>query len=419
MNLLEKTDRFIGPLARTCVRVFSTKAIIYIVGFFLSVYVARMLGAAEKGRYAVFSSIVAFVVQFEYLGMSSAVVYYTSKDKNNAEKCYASILLLSFCALLLNTILFFFFSFFGLTFGLGKYLLFISFLTGTLQLLYMFITNFYIGINRISTVNSIELCNSLLLLSLVLVYGTITKSLSSNSMAFMSLANLLIVLSVAFFLLKIHINIHVEKFFLVRLLKYGLKSYLACLACALVLKVDIFMLKSFLPDEQVGIYSLAANLSELFYTVSSSVALVAFPKFSSLTKFNEKQAYMKKLLYGMFFISVPILLLLGFTAPFFIHLCYGNEYFESVSPFRILLPGIFFWSYFNYLTIFFSSENKFIHTIWVPFALTVINIVMNRYLIPRSGINGAAIASSITYFAGFIMLAFCYIIYCNGRKKHA
>lgn len=411
----QKIKKKIGPLSKSIAKVFSVKVVIYIVSFFSSVYIARTLGPTEKGHYALFQTIVMFIVQFEFFGMSSAITYYVSKNSNDIDKCYGSIIFISFCSFLLNSLLFLIFYLFKINFGLTAISLFMSFFCGTFSLFTMLMSNFFIAQNKLGLFNISELLSCSLLFIFAFLFKSFYHTLNSSSMIILYTTNILIIFLIQVFFSK-SIKPYFDFSYLKMLFKYGLKSYLACLAVSLVLKVDIFMLNSMVSADDIGIYSLAVNLSDLFYTVSSSVILIVFPKFASLENIKDKILYMNKLLKGMFFITIPILLIFGILAPLFITIFYGEAYAESADVLRILLPGVFFWTYFNYFSIFFASENKFLHTIWIPVLATLLNIGLNLYLIPRISIQGAAISSSITYFIGCTILAFFFFKNYNTKK---
>lgn len=412
----KKINQNMGELSKNVARVFSVKILIYIITFLSSVYIARALGPSEKGCYAIFQTIVAFIVQFEFLGISNAVTYYASKNKDCSGKCFGVILFVFLVSLFLNSIIFLILYINKVDYGFNGVLFFLVFLTGSLSLLYMLISNLFVGLNNISKFNFLELSSCIMLLLFSASCYMLTGKLTSRSMVIITLSNLLLVNFLSIIFLR-GIKPLFEKVFFVELIKYAFRSYLSCLAVALVLKIDIFMLKRYVSDEQLGLYSLAVNLAELFYMVSSSIVLVVFPKFSSIADFGEKAVYMKRLLKGMFFISVPVLLAFAFIAPIFIKFFYGVDYAYSSYSLRILLPGIFFWTYYNYFSVFFASENKFIHTIWIPIVATALNVFLNYFLIPRFGINGAAVASTITYFSSCLLIAFCYINHYNAKMR--
>jgi O-antigen/teichoic acid export membrane protein len=80
-----------------------------------------------------------------------------------------------------------------------------------------------------------------------------------------------------------------------------------------------------------------------------------------------------------------------------IGLLYGPAYLPAVGPLLIVLPGILMLSLFNLLVRNFMSRNKQRITIVAGIVGLVANTVLTIVLVPRLGINGAALASTASY----------------------
>jgi len=84
---------------------------------------------------------------------------------------------------------------------------------------------------------------------------------------------------------------------------------------------------------------------------------------------------------------------------------YGAEYVKSVNAMLIILPGIVVMSIYKVLTRNFSSRNRQQVSIMAACIALLVNLCLNFFWIPRFGIEGAALASTVSYtVAGVILL---------------
>ena len=171
------------------------------------------------------------------------------------------------------------------------------------------------------------------------------------------------------------------------------------------------MLNYFSNDYEVGIYSLAVNLVDMSYMVSSSISIILFPKLGTLKSILEKKILMKNL----FLVSTPILiliyLLMGGLAPYAINILYGEQYIDTVKILQILIPGAFCWASSNYFFQFFASENKLLPTVLIPVLSLIANVILNYYLIPIIGNKGAAFASTCSYAICLVGMVVSYSVH--------
>jgi O-antigen/teichoic acid export membrane protein len=73
------------------------------------------------------------------------------------------------------------------------------------------------------------------------------------------------------------------------------------------------------------------------------------------------------------------------------------------------LPGIFTLSVGKVLVGEMLAREKIRFTVWVGAAATLVNIAGNLVLVPRMGISGAALASSISYSLVSLIVTWYYV----------
>ena len=76
---------------------------------------------------------------------------------------------------------------------------------------------------------------------------------------------------------------------------------------------------------------------------------------------------------------------------------------DSIIPFLYLIPGVVLLSYARILSHFFAGIGRPEINTYVASFTTLLNISLNIYLVPKFGVKGAAIATSITYASNMII----------------
>ena len=86
-----------------------------------------------------------------------------------------------------------------------------------------------------------------------------------------------------------------------------------------------------------------------------------------------------------------------FLADIVIEILYSSNFNPTVAPLQWLLPGVFALSVGRVLVAELLAREKPQYMVWASGAATLINIAGNLLLVPRMGITGSAIASSVSY----------------------
>lgn len=160
-------------------------------------------------------------------------------------------------------------------------------------------------------------------------------------------------------------------------------------------------------SKDVGIYSVSskgAEFAEFFFGV---VTLAGAPIFSSLYAKNDKeqmQRFMTMVTRTIFWVSLPaVAVMLIWTAPFL--RLFGKEFTEGITVMRLTLSSYFLASLFGFVEValVISGHQKDLTKLFGLAA--ALNVAFSLILIPRWGIVGAAVASSISILVLKILLA--------------
>lgn len=178
-------------------------------------------------------------------------------------------------------------------------------------------------------------------------------------------------------------------------------------------RVDSYILMALLGIAPFGLYSVAVNGGEMLLWLSRPIATVMSREIggaqddrsAELTACTIRVSAALTALCGS-------LLLVG--APILIHLLYGGRFSAAVAPLRLLLPGVVAVSSFG------AFASYFIVRLGRPLAITIINATMIVVqiaaclaFVPRYGMSGAALSSTITYLFGAAASTW-YFCRCSG-----
>jgi len=184
-----------------------------------------------------------------------------------------------------------------------------------------------------------------------------------------------------------------------KMLKDSWPLIITGLAIMIYMRIDQVMIKEMLGEREVGLYSAAVGLSELFYAIPVLICQSIFPSIVNAKRISEKLYFsrLQKLYTVMARTSIGIAIAMTFLSSWLVTIIYGDAY-TSAGP---ALAVIIWAGVFVFIGVasgnWFISENLQRYSTINTTVGAVINILLNLILIPRYGIYGAAIASVIAF----------------------
>ena len=150
-------------------------------------------------------------------------------------------------------------------------------------------------------------------------------------------------------------------------------------------------------------------MATLLWYLPNTVGVVLFPALSS--EGNEKDIHDFSALVCRHTLLINSLgaIGLGLVGRYLILFLYGAEYTNSVNAMLIILPGVAVMSIYKVLTRNFSSRNRQQVSIMAATISLIVNICLNFAWIPKYGIGGAALASTISYITFSLFMLFFFI----------
>jgi O-antigen/teichoic acid export membrane protein len=193
------------------------------------------------------------------------------------------------------------------------------------------------------------------------------------------------------------------------LFNQGWVVFLGSIFAIIYLKVDQVMLKWLVGSKEVGVYAVAATLSEAWYFVPAAIVASFFPKLIKLKQENQQEYnYRLQQLFDLLFvIALIVAVFITLFAQPVITTLFGSSYTGAVG---ILVVHV--WAaLFIFIRAAFSKwiliENFLMFSVISQGLGAFANIGLNYWLIPGYGGLGAAYATLFSYAAAsYISLVF-------------
>ncbi len=174
---------------------------------------------------------------------------------------------------------------------------------------------------------------------------------------------------------------------------------------SIYMKVDQVMIKEMLDVTQVGYYSVAVKLSEVWFSVGVIICNSLFPAIVNAKKVSKEFYYQRLQNLFLFLVIIAYLLaiIVYFLSDFIILALYGKEFIKASSVLTIHIFSVIF----VYLGVssgrWLINENKTMLNFYRNLGGMAINIMLNVVFIEKYGIVGAAYASLIAYIIAFYL----------------
>lgn len=168
-----------------------------------------------------------------------------------------------------------------------------------------------------------------------------------------------------------------------------------------------------------SIYGAAVTAAEVLNTLAQSIGAVVFARMTgghradaiAVTGIATRQT-----LISSTFAAIGMSVIFPFLFATYGH---HHAYDKAIIPFFILLPGLIVKAASNIVIQYATNSLGQPKTaIWMNGAAALINFSICLFLVPALGINGAALASTISYLAGFIIYIFWFHKVTGDPIKH-
>ena len=391
---------------------------------YTSIILIRILSKSTFGLWSYSLTIIKFFLIFAGFGAANAVLQFCSIEKTKVGKTQFFYYGLSYGILttLFISLIIFISTFFINYSVIGSNIIIRSlFLMPLLVFFYRIISN-YLRSNfkniEYSIINSINTI-LILLFTIVGAYFFNIKGLIFGRY----LSYLLTVLIGYFFVKKLIINNKdLEKLNNIQKKEFTSFSIISALTNSvsqMLYLIDIFLIGLILGSSVIiASYKTATIIPFNLNFIAISIMTIAYPYFAS--KYKQKKIikkYFYKLQIILFIVNTFIGIILFIFAPFVIVTLFGNNYSDSILPFRILLIGFVFAGTFRIPAgNLLLSLKKVKINFYIAIFCGLINIGLNYYLIKMYGSIGAALATVFVIIVSSVLSNIYLLNYLNKSE---
>lgn len=367
-----------------------SEMLIILFGISNSIIINRTLGPEGKGSFSYILLIAGTAAMILELGISTGISFYSGSRSGHSRdkmKTFSFVLVLFWIAISVLAI--------GFTyiFFSSRFIPILIILVFLVQLSQKFILGNMLGRARIAFYNlfriiplAIELCGLIILV----IAGAVLTPVKAVMIYGISLSVPLLVSFVAMFPFKWEMPAGKD---LKDMWRYSFYVYLANLMSFLNYRIDMFLIKFFLPIEYLGWYSVSVFFIEKARIFSSSTSIINFAY-----KINDKArssfAFTVRIVNSTGLLLSLLIACLGYPIIVFL---YTHDFAPAYLPLLILTPAILANGFAKMISSELSADNIVRFQLFASFVSIVANVILNFILIPLMHISGAALASFVSY----------------------
>lgn len=389
--------------------------------FFLSIInttiLSRLLGPEGKGIVDVGNNILSFATLILGMGFAASNVYFLGKKKESLNKIFGNNILIVVLGVIVLVPLYFIQIHWQFKFlqGVTNLQMLIVFVTVPLIVFKSSMINVLLGLQDIVEYNRINIVDRVL--SLVLLAGFLLVAVSPTAAMLSILAGtaLICVWQMYDFVIKRKVSPQLDSPLMKGMLVYGLKAQAGNIIQRLNYRLDVFIVNYYLPIEQVGIYGIAVVLAETLWGVTGSIATIVFPIAAASTNKEEMYTFTNQITRVSFSIIIIFSVIIALVGKTFIILWFGPAFASAAGALLWLLPGISIFSVSNILASYLAGVGLVEKNIYSSIVSLIVTVVLDIYLIPKIGINGASISTSLSYIVFTLMTMWFYIRHTQAR----
>jgi O-antigen/teichoic acid export membrane protein len=192
-----------------------------------------------------------------------------------------------------------------------------------------------------------------------------------------------------------------------KLIGFAIPKTITSISVMILMSFDIFCVTYFLGVSYTGLYNAAIPIARIILTVSSSIGIPLLPAISEDAARSSRHiaSYMHTALIQISVVTIPFIIVCTVYAEEIIVFFFGPAYQEAHAALIILSVAMFFMAYCSVFSVLFQGMG----TPQIPMKIVlgglVCNMLLNVWLIPRWGIEGAAYATLLSMGVIFFSLS--------------
>lgn len=372
--------------------------IIICIGFFTSWVISRTLGAELQGVYNLAILIPNLMYNFLNFGQDTSTMFFLSNKTINKRDLIDNMIPVSIFYTIISTLLGTLFIFLlkdSMFTEVSNNTLIFALIISPLTFLNNNLTAVLKSEGKFFIVNKVQVINKIIyfLICTILFFIVDVNIVIFANIIILSISIISLWKKIGIKSIRIKFNKEYQK----KNISYGFKGYLANMITFLNYRLDTFIIKALSKSTMtVGQYGVSVTLAEQVWVFASAISSVMFPYITSIEN-DEDKSKVTSLTFKIVMVVTFMAIIVLFFASNLIRFVYGEDYYGSIIPLKILLIGVFSLSLGKILANDIASRGKPELNALSNLIGLLVNVIFNILLIPRFGIVGAAMATSISY----------------------
>ncbi len=197
-------------------------------------------------------------------------------------------------------------------------------------------------------------------------------------------------------------------------LGFGLQTHASNVLSFLNYRADMFILNAYAGEADVGRYSIAVSFTTAVWLLPRALSTLVVPRVALLSSAKGDETEAHRAMVETKSIRHTTLLVLASSAflaaalVVIVVLLYGPNFRPAIVLGLILLPGTALLGIAGVLGSIIVGRGRPTLTLWAALVTTPVAVVLYLVLVPKLGAVGAATASTLSYTFGFVIGAWLY-----------
>ena len=379
-----------------------TRVLNLLIGFITMLMGTKVLGPAEWGiGFTMLTDLTFLLIGVELIA-GNGLVYFTPRKKLSTlmKVSYTWIVLV----IALYALLFWILSHYPVTFDriVPKGYEGLTLLLVLVYSFHEFNLNVFLGKEKVSTYNWIFLLQILVQVCSMALFIFVFHIHDAHAFVYSLLCGYSTAFVIGFIVLLPMVGKDgYDPFFLTakEMLKYGSVIQLSTLVSTLNRRMSIFLLRQHCTEDAVGVYGAGSQVGEGVKVFGVSVSMVQFSKLSNLTDQEKIANLTVKFLKITVVLTLAALVAIAFLPVRFFAWLFSDAFGQVKDLILLMSPGLLFASAQLIFANYFMGTGMPKYNLYASLVGLAVTIPTTLLLIPRMGIEGAAISFSCTYLA--------------------
>ncbi len=382
--------------------VFAGSILILFLHFLQKPLMGRYLGPDGLGIYTMVITIAGFASLISGLGVNGAVVKYVAEYKDDKDKIYvvfsSAFVTMAIFGVATNIFLFILSDKFASIFNTPSLALLLKIyaFVSAFSLTYGIILSFFNGLREMKYYSFINTLNGIMVFLFIVTFLFLGFGIEGAVVGEVLATITVMVVAVLIIKKFVHFKISDYKKNTSALTSFGSQLMLGNVINNVNYQADSLLIAYFLTATDLGYYSVAVSLSRFFWRIPQSVQMIAYPATSEYWKNGDFHSLNKMIDKSMKY-SACLLLTVGLGVWFFakdiIVILFGESFLPSVFPFQILIIGTVVYGIGIPIGGTLAGIGRPDLGLKINAAGSIVNVLLNILLIPKFGVEGAAVAT--------------------------